>query len=158
VARRGPVSPRSARTAAKAPSEPLVRAAGGAVWRSENGSIAVVLVHRPRYDDWGLPKGKADPGEDDLACALREVEEETALRCEPGPLLATVRYRDQRDRPKESRYFALRPISGGAREPDKEIDEVIWLDIDKARSKLTYERDHAVLDALQRFLGGSSPP
>lgn len=151
------MSHRPAGTDAPDPPERVVRAAGGAVWRAEDGSIAVVLVHRPRYDDWGLPKGKADPGEDDLACALREVEEETALRCEPGPLLATVRYRDQRDRPKEARYFALRPLSGGPRPPDKEIDEVIWLDIDKARSKLTYERDHAILDALQRFLHGSLP-
>ena len=142
-----------------APSgKPLVRAAGGAVWREEDGAISVVLVHRPRYDDWGLPKGKADPGEDDMATALREVEEETALRCEPGPLLATVRYRDQRNRPKEVHYFALRPVAGGPRAADREIDEVIWLRIDEARSKLSYERDQVVLDALEELLSGSLSP
>lgn len=138
--------------------KPLVRAAGGAVWRAEKGEISVVLVHRPRYDDWGLPKGKADPGEDDLACALREVEEETAWRCEPGPLLATVRYRDQRDRPKEVHYFALHPVAGGPRTPDREIDQVIWLAIGEARSKLSYQRDLVVLDALERLLEGSALP
>lgn len=136
----------------------LVRAAGGAVWREEHRGLFVVLVHRPRYDDWGLPKGKADPGEDDLATALREVEEETALRCEPGPLLATVRYRDQRDRRKVVHYFALRPISGGPRAPDREIDEVIWLEIAEARSKLSYPRDLVVLDALQQHLDGAPSP
>ena len=90
-----------------------VRAAGGVVWRRRTGpGYDVLLVHRPKYDDWTLPKGKADDGESDEDCALREVEEETGLRCLLGPELVAVDYRDRYDRPKHVRYWTMEPVSG----------------------------------------------
>ena len=67
-------------------------------------------MHRPRYDDWSLPKGKADEGESDAACALREVEEETGLTCVLGDELPSTHYRDSKGRDKTVRYWAMEPI------------------------------------------------
>lgn len=117
-----------------------VRAAGGVVLRDG----CVLLVHRPKYDDWTLPKGKAEPGEPDEACARREVEEETGLVCELGPELATVRYRDRYGRPKVVRYWEMRPVAGSF-EPGEEVDEVRWVAAGDAAGALTYEREAEVL-------------
>jgi 8-oxo-dGTP diphosphatase len=135
------------------PKPDVVRAAGGVVWRwqaSDGGadaSVEVLLVHRPKYDDWSLPKGKCEPGESDDRCAWREVHEETGLRCVLGDELATSRYTDGRGRPKEVRYWAMQP-DGGRFEPNDEVDEVRWLELDAARALLTYPRDHPVLDSF----------
>jgi 8-oxo-dGTP diphosphatase len=96
-----------------------------------------------------VPKGKLEPDEAHGAAALREVEEETGLRCELGPELVTTSYRDRRGRPKQVRYWAMTP-TGGTFTPTPEVDEVRWLGVDAARSLLTYERDRPVLDALER--------
>lgn len=129
-----------------------IRAAGGVVWRPAAGSTdsgaEVLLVHRPKYDDWTLPKGKAERGESDEDCALREVEEETGLRCELGDHLLDVPYVDRFGRPKVARYWAMRPL-GGASAPDAEVDEVRWLSLDDAARLLTYERDRPVLEAFR---------
>ena len=131
-----------------APDTTVVQAAGGVVWRrSPSGDVDVLLVHRPRYDDWTVPKGKLDHGEDHAAAALREVEEETGLRCRLGPELGSTSYRDRRDRPKQVRYWAMTP-TGGRFTPTAEVDEVKWLPLAEARARLTYERDLPVLDAL----------
>jgi 8-oxo-dGTP diphosphatase len=125
-----------------------VRAAGGAVWRHRrDGSIEVLLVHRPRYDDWSLPKGKCEEGEADEACALREVAEETGLSCELGPELPSQRYRDHKGRDKVVRYWAMEVVAGDGT-LEHEVDEVAWLPLDGARRRLTYARDTEVLDAL----------
>ncbi len=128
-------------------SEVVVRAAGGVVVRDHDGTLEVVLVHRPRYDDWTLPKGKALPGESDEACALREVEEETGLRCELGAELATASYRDAAGRPKTARYWLMRPAGGELRGAN-EVDEARWSPLDEAEKLLTYERDRDVLRSL----------
>lgn len=129
-------------------SERIVRAAGGVVWtRWGDGQLRILLVHRPRYDDWSLPKGKADPGETDTACALREVQEETGLRCSLGEELPGTSYQDRRGRPKTVRYFAMQPL-GGSFTPHDEVDEVTWLPVDEASRLLSYEHDAAVLAAF----------
>ena len=129
-----------------------VRAAGGVVWRrGDVGVTEVLLVHRPRYRDWTLAKGKLDPDEKWEDAALREVEEETGLHCELGSPLAAVFYHDRRRRVKEVRYWAMRPLSG-AFEPNKEVDAIEWLDLHTAMARVTYEVDLYVLDAFEDIL------
>ncbi|HVS84853.1 MAG TPA: NUDIX hydrolase [Gaiellaceae bacterium] len=122
----------------------VVRAAGGLVVRDGR----VLLVHRPKYDDWTLPKGKAEPGEDDLECALREVREETGLACEPLRELPSTEYRDAHDRPKRVRWWLMR-AAGGAFEPNEEIDEIRWLEPADAAALLSYGRDVQLLAELE---------
>ncbi len=129
-------------------SEGVVRAAGGIVTRpAAAGDVEVLLVHRPAYDDWTFPKGKADPGESDEDCALREVQEETGMRCAIDGELPSTSYVDQKGRPKLVRYFAMRPLSGSF-EPHVEVDEIRWVAPAVAASLLSYERDRALLAAL----------
>ena len=135
----------------------VVYAAGGAVWRRDpDGLVEVLLVHRPRYDDWSLPKGKLDDGETMSACALREVHEETGLVCELGDELVDLSYRDHKDRPKVVRYWAMTVVSGRF-EPNSEVDEVRWLAFAAAAEALTYPHDRAVLRALVTSLVDIAP-
>jgi 8-oxo-dGTP diphosphatase len=115
------------------------------VLRRQAGHEEVLVVHRPRYDDWTLPKGKVAPGESDEDCALREVEEETGLRCSLGRELQTVSYVDHRGRPKTVRYWMMTPL-GGTFTPGDEVDEVRWLTREAADSTLTYTRDRNLLE------------
>ena len=127
-----------------------VRAAGGVLWREVDGQVRVAVVHRPRYDDWSLPKGKLDPGELEVAAAVREVEEETGFTCVVGRGLGVTRYRvlDQgRDVPKRVRWWALEATSG-AFVPDTEVDRLDWLTVPQAMRRVTAGTDDAT---LQRF-------
>ena len=118
------------------------------MWRrSSAGDLEVLLVHRPRYDDWTVPKGKLDGDEGHAEAAVREVEEETGLRCALGPELPSTSYQDRKGRPKQVRYWAMTPVAGRFT-PTDEVDEVVWLPVDEAKAALTYGRDRAVLDAL----------
>jgi 8-oxo-dGTP pyrophosphatase MutT (NUDIX family) len=131
----------------------VVRAAGGLVWRrGSDGAVEVVLVHRPKYDDWTFPKGKLEAGEDEAAAALREVEEETGLRCKLGADVGSTSYVDARGRLKSVLYFAMIPV-GGTLEPTREIDEARWARADEAARALSYERDGALLESLQALIG-----
>lgn len=127
-----------------------VRAAGGVVWRpADPDPPQILVVHRPRYDDWSLPKGKRDPGESDADCALREVEEETGYTCRIGPELPSTSYRDNKGRPKTVRYWAMEPAAGEGRfTPNAEIDEIRWLRPDEAVKLLTYDHDRPVVLAF----------
>lgn len=109
--------------------------------------VQVLLIHRGRYDDWTFPKGKREPGETDEECALREVEEETGLRCALEEELPSTRYVDGSGRPKVVRYWRLRVVAGELA-PDDEADCVRWVTPAEATKLLTYERDLGVLRAL----------
>jgi 8-oxo-dGTP diphosphatase len=126
----------------------VIRAAGGVVVRSGPGGEEVLVVHRPQYDDWSFPKGKALPGESDEACAVREVEEETGLVCELGDELPATVYRDAKGRLKRARYWLMTPVVGELAFRH-EVDDARWLPVHEAKERLTYARDAAVIDAWQ---------
>jgi 8-oxo-(d)GTP phosphatase len=128
-----------------------VRAAGGVVARRRRGAeLEVLLVHRPRYDDWTLPKGKHEPGESDRESALREVLEETGIICSLGVELGVTRYVDSKGRDKSVRYFAMRPLAGRFR-PHAEVDEIAWLPPAEACRRLTYPRDVGLVEHALAF-------
>ncbi len=120
---------------------PAVRAAGGLVVRDG----AVLLVHRPKYDDWSFPKGKLEDDESWEDAALREVEEETGLRCELGAFVDSTRYAVLQG-PKEVRYYRM--SCAGEPRARNEVDEVRWAPFEEARSLLTNARDREVLSRL----------
>ena len=120
-----------------------VDAAGGVVERDGR----VLLVHRPRYDDWTFPKGKLDPGESFEDAALREVEEETGVRCTLGRELPPTSY-EVNGRPKLVRYWLMSPDAELDFAPNDETDDIRWVTPDDARALLTYDRDRDVLAAL----------
>lgn len=129
----------------------VVLAAGGLVVRREPDGISrVALIHRPRYDDWSFPKGKLVDGESHEDAARREVAEETGLRCELGPELASIEYVDRRGRPKVVRYWAMRAVDGEF-VPTDEVDELRWLDIVTASKQLSYEHDRELLRSWEAF-------
>ncbi len=126
-----------------------VRAAGGAVLRDrEGGGVELCLVHRPKYDDWSLPKGKLDKGESFEDAAVREVWEETGLRCRLLQELEPVRYTDAKGRPKVVRYWLMEPLEDTGFAPNDEVDEVRWLEIPAAAALVTYEHDQELVASL----------
>ncbi len=127
-----------------------VFAAGGVVWRpkGKGGKVEVLLVHRPRYDDWSIPKGKRDPGETDEDCAVREVLEETGLRCRPGDEVARSEYVDRKGRAKRVRYWTMRAEREGSFEPNAEVDELRWLSPRKAADLVSYAADAVILESF----------
>ncbi len=133
-------------------SKAPIQAAGGVVWRPGEGSseagIEIAVIHRPRYDDWSLPKGKLAPGESHLEGAIREVHEETGYRVQPGRSLGEVRYLKKSGgaaREKVVHYWAMKAI-GGAFSPNREVDEMRWLSIDDARETITRATDREILE------------
>jgi 8-oxo-dGTP pyrophosphatase MutT (NUDIX family)/phosphohistidine phosphatase SixA len=131
---------------------PLVRAAGAVLWRTgDTGRTEVAVVHRPRYGDWSLPKGKLDHGETAPHAAAREVAEETGFSCVLSRFLQRVHYpikgRDGGRESKQVDYFAAHARSGSFA-PNEEVDELRWLDIDEAAKRLTYHHDVRVLEVF----------
>ena len=117
-----------------------VWASGGVVWRPGPAGIELLLVHRPHHEDWTYPKGKLDDGETLRRCALREVEEETGLRCTTHDRLSLVTYRDARRRRKAVVYWTM-TVDGGSFTPNAEVDAIGWFDVESARAVLTYPHD-----------------
>jgi 8-oxo-dGTP diphosphatase len=136
------------------PSERIINAAGGVVWRKRAGSgraeprVDVLIVHRPSYDDWTFPKGKVDPGEALQATAVREIAEETGLRVRLGPRLVQVSYPVAAGT-KVVDYWSARAVGDGSTDtftPNKEVDEIRWVGVREARELLTYKHDIQVLE------------
>jgi 8-oxo-dGTP diphosphatase len=136
----------------------VIRAAGGVVWRpatdhSGEQGVEIAVIHRPRYDDWSLPKGKLAPGESDIEGAIREVFEETGFRVKVGRPLGKVRYLKQSGtttRPKVVKYWAMQAESGTF-SPTREVDELHWMSLGEAEDILTHDHDR---DLLKRFVRG----
>jgi 8-oxo-dGTP diphosphatase len=104
----------------------------------------VALVYRAGRDDWGFPKGKLEPGETELFCARREVEEETGLLCNIGAYVGQTQYVDRRERPKIVHYWLMEPLAG-VFEPTAEVDDMRWVPIESAGKILSYEHDRVLL-------------
>lgn len=131
-----------------------IRAAGVVLWREASDEVSVALVHRPKYDDWTLPKGKLDPGETDLEAARRETFEETGYTGEIGQELGHVRYSvtdDDGVYDKVVVYWAMRADEGRFT-PTEEVDELRWVALADAFGALTYDRDREV---LHRFVAAA---
>lgn len=128
-------------------STEVVRAAGGVVVKTSDSGPLLLVVHRPKYDDWSFPKGKLDAGETEQECALREVYEETGLSCAVVHELSSTQYRDHHGRPKTVRYWLMHPQSGSF-EPNEEVDQVTWVAPDRARDLLSYHHDLALVDEV----------
>jgi 8-oxo-(d)GTP phosphatase len=127
----------------------VVRAAGGALWRpAGDGAVETAVVHRPRYDDWSLPKGKLDAGEHALGAAVREVVEETGLEVLAGRRSVRTEY-EVAEGAKRVDYWLMR-VTGGEFTPNDEVDELRWLPLDDAAAVVSHEADRAVLADLAR--------
>ena len=137
----------------KGEREPDVRAAGGVVVRrGRDLRRRVAVIHRPKYKDWSLPKGKLEPGEDFEEAALREVEEETGFHCKVIEELPPVTYMDRRERRKLVRYWLMRPLDGRF-EPHDEVDARRWLTAREAARRLTYDHDRELVGSVLRRRG-----
>lgn len=122
-----------------------VMAAGGVIWRQSADGIELVVIHRPKYDDWSIPKGKVDPGERLEDTALREVEEETALTCELGAWLGVQEYPQKK---KEVHYWTMQVVSAEEFTANAEVDQLRWIRLEEAHSILTYSQDRELIQTF----------
>jgi 8-oxo-dGTP pyrophosphatase MutT (NUDIX family) len=134
--------------------KPDVAAAGGVLIAPSNDGPLIAVIHRPKYMDWSLPKGKLEEGEGWQEAALREVEEETGYRARALDELDRVSYLDRKSRRKLVRYWLMEPLDGQF-EPHGEVDELRWVSVDEADRLLTYEHDKEIVhEALRRHGDG----
>jgi len=125
----------------------VIRGAGGIVFSLRDSKTSILLVHRPRFDDWSLPKGKVKIGEQDDEAALREVREETGLQCDLLPPLGEMHYYDRRNRPRLVKYWGMRS-RGGVFRPSSEVDQCAWIDLRSAMNFATRSGDREFLARL----------
>ncbi|OBH15828.1 NUDIX hydrolase [Mycolicibacter terrae] len=125
------------------PADKIVYAAGAVLWRTRRKTVEVALIHRPRYDDWSLPKGKVDPGETEPVTAVREILEETGQHAHLGRRLGSVSYPVAQG-VKKVRYWSARAL-GGDFVPNHEVDDLVWLPVSAALKELHYPYDRKIL-------------
>jgi len=135
---------------------PTIWAAGAAVYRMRGGRPEILLTHRPRYDDWSLPKGKLNRGEAFKACAEREVEEETGVTGVIEGYIGTVGYVTGASNKKAVRYWLLQ-AKDESFEPNEEVDKIRWFRPKKAMDKATYTRDEAIIASAVQMARGREP-
>ncbi|NEW42476.1 NUDIX hydrolase [Nocardia cyriacigeorgica] len=136
-----------------------IHAAGAVVWRyasDGSGAIEIAVIHRPKYEDWSLPKGKLDPGETPVLAAIREVAEETGLRCRLGRYLGHVTYPVPGHRKLKRVYYWAAEVIEGAFAANTEVDELIWLRLDQVMDELSYPMDRQVVRAFTRLPAATS--
>lgn len=136
----------------------IIKAAGAVVWRKRtNGVAEIVLIHRPKYDDWSLPKGKLELGEASISTAYREVLEETNLDTQFGPFLDTVNYFSPEGE-KQVDYWAARYVGDeNPFRPNKEVDQMKWLELPAANELLSHETDQQIVAKFLESPFDSSP-
>ena len=134
-----------------------VLAAGGVVWRrNENKKIEVVIVHRPKYDDWSFPKGKADLKEALIACAFREILEETNITTQFGPFIGQVEYQTSEGL-KQVSYWAAKAIDVKAFNANSEVDQVKWVEISEVKQILSMDSDKEILKKFTKLNLDTTP-
>lgn len=122
------------------------QAAGGVVFQNNENEVLIAIVHRPKYLDWSIPKGKQDPGETLEQTALREVREETAVECKLGRSLGTREYPG-----KLVHYWEMVPQVEHTFVPSEEIDGLKWLPLGQVKQWLTHEQDRTLIDDFRRL-------
>jgi 8-oxo-dGTP pyrophosphatase MutT (NUDIX family) len=122
----------------------VIQAAGGLLWRESDAGKLIALIHRPRYNDWALPKGKLEKGEEWEIAALREIEEETGCKAQLGSFAGAVSY-NVGDRPKVVLFWNMVAVGDCKFEPSEEVDQLIWVSVEKALEILQYPSDKDIL-------------
>ncbi len=134
-----------------------ILAAGAVLWRkSEKKKIEVLIIHRPKYDDWTFPKGKAEIGEPLIACAYREVLEETNIETAFGPYLGEVEYLTN-DGKKKVSYWAAKVIKEKEFNPNAEVDQLKWVEVKKVKELLTLNTDKKILEQFLKIEPDTKP-
>ena len=135
----------------------MIQAAGAVLWRkASNDDLEIAVIHRPRYDDWSLPKGKVEPGESHISAGYREIQEETGYESIFGPEIGTVVYKLE-GAPKEVRYWSAAATTQTGKPNPEEVDQVEWLAPKKAKEKLTNKDDRAIVDFFLDFGADTFP-
>lgn len=136
----------------------VIYAAGAVLWRFDaKKNVEIALIHRPRYDDWSLPKGKLDPNETMIGCAHREVMEETGYSAIFGPEIGHVTYMVD-GTTKLAKYWSAQAVGEPTGKPNpQEVDEILWLSPADARKKLTLDDDRSIVDFFCEFGTGTTP-
>ena len=141
----------------KQSNAPLIQAAGAVLWRkSDKLKLEIAVIHRPRYDDWSLPKGKVESGESHISAGYREIQEETGYESTFGPEIGTVVYKLE-GAPKEVRYWAAAATAMTGTPNPQEVDEVLWLEPIEAKEKLSHKDDRAIVDFFLEFGADTFP-
>ena len=135
----------------------IILAAGALVWRkSKEKKIEIAVIHRPKYNDWTIPKGKVELNESSIACAYREVIEETSIETEFGMYLGEVKYQSL-DGPKQVSFWSAQVVKENTFTPNSEVDEIKWVEAAKAAKFLSLESDREILSKFNKLKYESKP-